>query len=249
MAREWTESSCGGTNLNKTIKIVTVLLGILFPVIIFISGIEAAVFDKAFYMDQMEKNQVTDNTGIYPPDMELVVDEIISYLKGDRKDFDIQARLAIGSAKNVVDSVSIFNDKEITHMDDVRDLLLFFLGLRDAALILALIAFLVLLKYDRQAIIKALFYGSATFMVILLIVGASFIFNFNNTFILFHQLFFSNDLWIMDPSTDRLIWIVPEPFFFAMIGRMVIYILMPLGLTTLGMGLVLKKKNIKINNE
>lgn len=244
MAREWTESSCGGTNLNKTIKIVTVLLGILFPVIILISGIEAAVFDKAFYMDQMEKNQVTDNTGIYPPDMELVVDEIISYLKGDRKDFDIQARLAIGSAKNVVDSVSIFNDKEITHMDDVRDLLLFFLGLRDAALILALIAFLVLLKYDRQAIIKALFYGSATFLVILLIVGASFIFNFNNTFILFHQLFFSNDLWIMDPSTDRLIWIVPEPFFFAMIGRMVIYILVPLGLITLGTGLVLKKKNI-----
>lgn len=244
MAREWTESSCGGTNLNKTIKIVTVLLGILFPVIIFISGIEAAVFDKAFYMDQMEKNQVTDNTGIYPPDMELVVDEIISYLKGDRKDFDIQARLAIGSAKNVVDSVSIFNDKEITHMDDVRDLLLFFLGLRDAALILALIAFLVLLKHDHKAIIKALFYGSATFLVILLIVGASFIFNFNNTFILFHQLFFSNDLWIMDPSTDRLIWIVPEPFFFAMIGRMVIYILVPLGLITLGTGLVLKKKNI-----
>ena len=52
----------------------------------------------------------------------------------------------------------------------------------------------------------------------------------------------------MDPSTDRLIWIVPEPFFFAMIGRMVIYILVPLGLTTLGSGLVLtneKKKYIK----
>jgi uncharacterized membrane protein len=52
----------------------------------------------------------------------------------------------------------------------------------------------------------------------------------------------------MDPSTDRLIWIVPEPFFFAMIGRMVIYILVPLGFTSLGTGLVLineKKKYIK----
>ncbi|PKM60302.1 MAG: hypothetical protein CVU99_09045, partial [Firmicutes bacterium HGW-Firmicutes-4] len=170
--------------MNKTIKIVAVLLGMLFPVVMFISGIEAAVFDKAFYMDQMWRNQVTENTGIYPPDMELVVDEIISYLKDDRQDFDIKARLASENAKNVVDSVSIFNDKEITHMDDVRDLLLFYLGLRDAALILALITFLMLLKYDRQAIIKALFYGSATFMVVLLIVGASFIFNFNNTFIL-----------------------------------------------------------------
>jgi len=232
--------------LNKTIKVLVVLLGILFPVIIFISGIEAAVFDKAFYMNQMEKNQVTENTGIYPPDMELVVDEIISYLKGDRQDFDIKARLAPENAKNVVDQVSIFNEKEITHMDDVRDLLLFFLGLRNAAVILALVAFLILLKYNNKAIIKALFYGSATFLVILLVIGASFVFNFNDTFILFHQLFFANDLWIMDPSTDRLIWIVPEPFFFAMIGRMVIYILVPLGLTTLGLGLVLLK-NAKIS--
>jgi len=236
--------------LNKIIKIFAILLGVLVPVIIFISGIEAAVFDKAFYMDQMWKNQVTENTGIYPPDMEVVVSEIISYLKGDRQDFDIKARLAPENAKNVVDYVSIFNDKEITHMDDVRDLLLFFLGLRDAALILALIAFLILLKYNNKAIIKALFYGSAIFMVILLIVGASFIFNFNDTFILFHQLFFANDLWIMDPATDRLIWIVPEPFFFAMIGRMVIYILVPLGLTTLGSGLVLLKKvNIMVINK
>lgn len=176
------------------------------------------------------------------------MDEIISYLKGDRQDFDIKARLAPENAQNVVDHVSIFNNKEITHMDDVRELLLFFLGLRDVALILALIAFLMLLKYDHQTISKALFYGSAIFMVVLLIVGASFIFNFNNTFILFHQLFFANDLWIMDPSTDRLIWIVPEPFFFAMISRMVIYILVPLGLTTLGSGLVLineKKKCVK----
>ncbi|AWW26026.1 TIGR01906 family membrane protein [Acetobacterium sp. KB-1] len=242
MAWEWTQSSCGGMDLNKSIKIFSVLLGILFPVIIFISGIEVAVFDKAFYMDQMEKNQVTKNTGVYPPDMELVVTEMISYLKGNRQDFDIKARLAPENAKNVVDYVSVFNEKEITHMDDVRDLLLFFLGLRNAAMSLALIAFVILLKYNKKAILKALFYGSIIFMVIFLIIGACFIFNFSDTFILFHQLFFSNDLWIMDPSTDRLIWIVPEPFFFTMIGRMVAYILVPLGLTTLTTGLVLFKQ-------
>ena len=100
--------------MNKTIKVCAVLLGILVPVIIFISGIEAAVFDKAFYMDQMEKNQVTENTGIYPPDMELVVDEIISYLKGDRQDFDIKARLnAVGRIKQATHtrnrSIQLFN--------------------------------------------------------------------------------------------------------------------------------------------
>ncbi len=230
--------------MNKTIKLCSVILGILFPFVVFVSGIEGAVFDKAFYIKEMEKNQVVKNTGIYPPDMELVVDEILNYLKGDRADFDIQARLAPENAKNVIAYVSIFNEKEITHMDDVRALLLFFLTLRDIAMTLALIAFLVLMKYDRKAIIKALFYGSAAFSVVFVVIGSSFVFNFNNTFILFHQMFFANDLWIMDPSTDRLIWIVPEPFFFAMISRMVMYTLVPLGLTTLGMGLVFFNKKI-----
>ena len=30
---------------------------------------------------------------------------------------------------------------------------------------------------------------------------------------MFHEMFFSNDLWLLDPNTDMLINIVPEPFF------------------------------------
>lgn len=228
--------------MDKKVKLFSVVLAVLFPFIVFVSAIEGAVFDKAFYMQQMEANKVIENTGIYPPDMELVVSEILNYLKGSRENFDIQARLAPGNAKQVVNYVSIFNEKEITHMDDVRDILILFLMLRDIAMVLVLIAFLVLLKKDPFAVIKALFYGSVTFMGVFIIIGGCFLFNFNDTFILFHQLFFANDLWIMDPSTDRLIWIVPEPFFFNLIGRMVLYILFPLGLTGMVTGIVLYRK-------
>jgi len=31
--------------------------------------------------------------------------------------------------------------------------------------------------------------------------------------VIFHQIFFDNDLWILDARTDLLINIVPEPFF------------------------------------
>lgn len=225
--------------MDKKAKLFSVILAVLFPFIVFVSAIEGAVFDKAFFMKQMEANNVSENTGIYPPDMEPVVAEMISYLKGEREDFDIQARLALGNAKKVVDYVSIFNEKEITHMDDVRDLLLFFLMLRDIAMVLALIAFLLLLKDNSMAIVKALFYGSVIFMGIFIIIGGCFIFNFNDAFILFHQLFFANDLWIMDPATDRLISIVPEPFFYRLIGRMVFYTLFPLALTSIVTGIFL----------
>ena len=43
--------------------------------------------------------------------------------------------------------------------------------------------------------------------------------NFTKYFIIFHHIFFDNDLWILDPSTDMLINIVPEGFFMDTAGR------------------------------
>ena len=37
--------------------------------------------------------------------------------------------------------------------------------------------------------------------------------NFSKYFVVFHHIFFDNDLWILDPSVDMLINIVPEGFF------------------------------------
>ena len=37
--------------------------------------------------------------------------------------------------------------------------------------------------------------------------------DFNQYFIIFHHIFFNNDLWMLNPDTDLLINIVPEPFF------------------------------------
>ena len=37
--------------------------------------------------------------------------------------------------------------------------------------------------------------------------------DFSRYFVVFHHIFFDNDLWILDPDTDMLINIVPEAFF------------------------------------
>lgn len=46
-------------------------------------------------------------------------------------------------------------------------------------------------------------------------VGLSFVMaiGFNTFFVLFHELFFSNDDWIFNPVTDPIINVLPEPFF------------------------------------
>ncbi len=221
------------------IKIASILLAIVLPIILFTSAIETAVFDKAFYMDQMEKNQVIENTGIYPPDVDPVVDQIMAYLANERASFDIEARIAPPEAKNVSRYEVIFNDKEISHMVDVRYLLTIALGLRDFGLLLFLISFLYLFKVDQPAIGKSIFWGNLTAVALLALVVSAFVINFQAAFILFHRLFFTNDLWILDPAKDRLINIVPEAFFVALIGRIIAYVAAFMGLMTLGSGLYL----------
>ena len=43
-------------------------------------------------------------------------------------------------------------------------------------------------------------------------VGAAAI-DFNKAFILFHKVFFNNDMWMFDPAADPIIEILPEAFF------------------------------------
>ena len=46
--------------------------------------------------------------------------------------------------------------------------------------------------------------------------------NFNKYFTIFHQIFFSNDLWIFDPAEDYMIRMLPEGFFYDMASRIVL---------------------------
>ncbi len=50
-------------------------------------------------------------------------------------------------------------------------------------------------------------------MLIIMLAVAS-LFDFNWLFTQFHLLSFSNDFWLLDPSTDYLIMLFPEGFWF-----------------------------------
>ena len=50
--------------------------------------------------------------------------------------------------------------------------------------------------------------------------------DFNKYFLLFHEMFFSNDLWLLNPETDLLIRMLPEGFFLDMVVRIGIIFLL-----------------------
>lgn len=55
--------------------------------------------------------------------------------------------------------------------------------------------------------------SSITTLALPLFVAAAVVIDFNSMFILFHKIFFNNDLWIFDWRTDEIIRILPSEFF------------------------------------
>lgn len=67
--------------------------------------------------------------------------------------------------------------------------------------------------------------------------------DFDWAFVKFHEIFFNNDLWLLDPRTDRLIQLMPIQFF---INFVIHWLLMVFLLhTMLFMGIVIANRILK----
>ncbi len=106
------------------------------------------------------------------------------------------------------------NEREIAHMEDVKVLFLKGILIRKIGIVICITVIIFLtFQNKKQFLLISLKKGMISFIVVVAILSAIISTNFTKYFILFHKIFFSNNLWILNPNTDRLINIVPEPFF------------------------------------
>ena len=224
-------------------KILRFFLGIVLSFslmfIVLVTSIEIAAYsDFSFYEKEYNKYAVTSYVDISMPDLMNVTKEMMSYLKGDREKLsDIKAN--IGG----ISDTPFFNEREVAHMEDVRGLFVGAVYLRYvliAVSILCVIAVKLLKGKVFKFLSNVLIFGT----VITLILTAVLVFliagDFEKYFIIFHHIFFNNDLWMLDPATDNLINIVPQGFFMDMSMRIII-VLSAFILSMIGSGVVLKK--------
>jgi len=96
------------------------------------------------------------------------------------------------------------------HFYDVKKLFLFDYGVFLVTLIPSVLCFLHLRKKKRfWRLIRPFQWGMAApvAVLVLMVVG------FDRFFIMFHQIFFTNDDWMFDPVTDPIINVLPEQYF------------------------------------
>ena len=191
-------------------NVLGILCGFALMIILLITSIEAVTYwTPGYYEKDYAKYGVLNDVHMEMDDLLDVTDEMMAYLRGSRENLHVPT-IVDGQPRE------FFNDREIAHMEDVRGLFLGGLALRriSLGLIVACVILLLLLKADiRRVLPKMICIGSALFFAVLAVLAGIISTDFNQYFILFHHIFFNNDLWMLNPDTDLLINIVPEPFF------------------------------------
>ena len=192
------------------------IISITAIVILLITAFEIGAYsDYGWYQKAYEKYDVLDDLEMKMPDVMHVTEEMMAYLRGNRED------LVVDTIVNGEEQ-EFFNDREKAHMVDVRNLFVGGLWIRRIALVLFLLSVVVMIKTKvewKRLLPKSFLIGLGVFIGITTGAGFLFMSDFNKYFTIFHEIFFDNDLWLLDPRTDLLIRMLPEGFFLDMVVR------------------------------
>lgn len=201
-------------------KIIKFGLGIFISIatilILLITAFEIGAYSNyGWYEKTYEKYGVLDDLDMKMEDVMYVTEEMMAYLRGNRDDLIVETKVE-GEERE------FFSDKEKAHMMDVKNLFIGGLRIRRIAIVLFVLALVALIKTKadwKRFLPKSFLVGLGVFLGITLGAGLLFLSDFNKYFTLFHKIFFTNDLWLLDPRTDLLIRMLPEGFFMDMVVR------------------------------
>lgn len=195
-------------------KLIHTLLGLLcafaLMITLLITSIEAVTYwTPGYYEKEYRKYHVLEAVHMEMGDLLDVTEEMMAYLRGNREDLHVPTTVN-GQPRE------FFSEREIAHMEDVRGLFLGAITIRRVCLVVILAALILLFATRakvRHLLPRTICAGTLLFFALLAVLAAIISSNFSKYFIVFHHIFFDNDLWMLDPRTDLLINIVPEPFF------------------------------------
>lgn len=179
-------------------KILNVIFSICFSIFIITTAINFTVSFKQLYYYDIDKLNIPKLSNLSKEEIKLNYDYLIEYnLSKNVDEFEMP-------------TIKSSNQGKI-HFEEVRDIFQNVNKISRICLIISLIGIIIGIKNKD---IQILNYTSKALIIIPLVLAIPMIINFEDTFVIFHKLMFSNDYWIFDPRLDPVINILPEEFFF-----------------------------------
>ena len=199
-------------------KIVFFLVVLLLPFIILFSCIDIVTFDINYYKNEYVKFNIAEEIGISEAELLTATENLLDYIKDNREDIDFTSDIK-------GEDVEFFSDRDKLHMVDVKNIFQTIDFARNTAVLILIMLFF-LVKYNKKlnidfgkSFMLSPLIGSIPFLALVMLMFI----DFNKYFTIFHEIFFSNDLWLLDPKYDRLINIFPEEFFLDTALKILIY--------------------------
>lgn len=205
-------------DMRKIQNIIAVAAMMVLVAALLLTSFQIAIYgdsDYRFYEKEYEKYQVADSLNMEMPDIMDVTDQMMAYLIGQKDELSVVTEVD-GKTQD------FFNEQDRFHMGEVKELFLGGLKIRNyfLAIVAALVILLIVWKADVGKILpRAYFIALGIFGALTVALGGLFASDFNKYFIIFHEIFFDNDLWMFDPATDYMIRMLPEGFFYDFVIR------------------------------
>ncbi|MBE6014866.1 MAG: TIGR01906 family membrane protein [Lachnospiraceae bacterium] len=233
-------------SMGKAVSyILCVIASLSFIVAMVVASVEINISNESFFITEYEKCRVDMDLGMDMEDIKEVSSEMMKYLYGTRDDLVVYTTLR-GSYRE------FFNDREKAHMVDVKNMLQTAIAVRRIALVLCALCIAAVIAINRKRTIYYLSRGYIyTTAAVAAFFGGVYVFILINGFTefweRFHGVFFTNDLWLLDPRTDMMILLLPEQFFSDLVLKsvMVFALIIVVLLAVATVGLITTKGNRK----
>lgn len=181
------------------------------PIVVFGANALALILDVDYYSRGQVEQRVEEVYGL-PQSVLVPVNRGIVRFFGSSTESLPQSLTAEGA------DPAFFNEREIVHMEDVRGLTRAISLVHRASLaygiIFVVVSFLLFGSKAVGRIGTSLVLGGGLAIALVVLAGAFTVVDFGEFFRRFHLLSFTNDFWILDPRTDRLVQMFPFGFWF-----------------------------------
>lgn len=178
------------------------------PLLLLSASIAGAVNSSSLYKYGFDKYDVSQTTGLAEAELQKIANGLIRYFNSDEEYISLTA---VKDGQSFV----LFNQREVLHLGDVKGLIRLDYWILVGSLVYALgYAGVSLWRKAGRQLARQMVWGSGLTLALMLVLGLGTLFNFDQLFLQFHLISFTNELWLLDPSQDYLIMLFPGGFWF-----------------------------------
>lgn len=185
------------------------LLILCLPLLLIAVSIGWVANSRWFYEYGFQKFDVGKTTGLTNAELSKIADGLVDYYNSGEEYISLTV---IKDGK----SFELFNQREIVHLKDVKGLIRLDYLVLLVTLIYSLVyaGIYILWRKDWRRLARGTIAGSSLTLVLMLALGLGTLFGFEQLFLQFHLISFTNELWQLDPTKDYLIMLFPRGFFY-----------------------------------